>query len=114
MTTEQASAQAYMADARNDKVLVYVNGAFVPAVRGFQMLVDPPLDDRALYRAPQLVFSNHGSRALGDAARLQRRAIETPEWASCLRTAEEHRDRQMSSFPNWPHRPDSARPLKNR
>ncbi len=30
MTTEQASAQAYMADARNDKVLVYVNGAFVP------------------------------------------------------------------------------------
>ena len=30
MTTEQASAQAYMADARNDNVLVYVNGAFVP------------------------------------------------------------------------------------
>src|SRR5258708_21826779 len=30
MTAEQASAQAYMADARNDKVLVYVNGAFVP------------------------------------------------------------------------------------
>ena len=30
MTTEQASAQAYMADARNDKVLVYVNGAFFP------------------------------------------------------------------------------------
>src|SRR4051794_38172619 len=30
MTTEQASAQAYRADARNDKVLVYVNGAFVP------------------------------------------------------------------------------------
>jgi branched-chain amino acid aminotransferase len=30
MTTEQASAQAYMADARNDEVLVYVNGAFVP------------------------------------------------------------------------------------
>ena len=24
MTTEQASAQAYLADARNDKVLVYV------------------------------------------------------------------------------------------
>jgi branched-chain amino acid aminotransferase len=30
MTTEQASAQAYKADARNDSVLVYVNGAFVP------------------------------------------------------------------------------------
>jgi len=30
MTTEQASAQAYLADARNDQVLVYVNGAFVP------------------------------------------------------------------------------------
>ena len=30
MTTEQASAQAYLADARNDDVLVYVNGAFVP------------------------------------------------------------------------------------
>ena len=30
MTTEQASAQAYIADARNEDVLVYVNGAFVP------------------------------------------------------------------------------------
>ena len=33
MTTEQktqGSAQGYVADARNDKVLVYVNGAFVP------------------------------------------------------------------------------------
>lgn len=30
MTTEQASAQAYKADARNDDVLVYVNGAFFP------------------------------------------------------------------------------------
>src|ERR1700704_6538157 len=30
MTTEQGSAQGYLADARNDKVLVYVNGAFVP------------------------------------------------------------------------------------
>ena len=27
MTTEQASAQAYLADARNDQVLVYVNGS---------------------------------------------------------------------------------------
>jgi branched-chain amino acid aminotransferase len=30
MATEQTSAQAYVADPRNDKVLVYVNGAFVP------------------------------------------------------------------------------------
>jgi branched-chain amino acid aminotransferase len=30
MTTEQASAQAYKADARNDDVLVYVNGDFFP------------------------------------------------------------------------------------
>ena len=30
MTTEQASAQAYKADARNDSVVVYVNGDFVP------------------------------------------------------------------------------------
>ena len=30
MTTEQASAQAYKADARNDDVLVYVNGGFFP------------------------------------------------------------------------------------
>ena len=29
-TNEQASAQAYMADARNDQVLVYVNGSFFP------------------------------------------------------------------------------------
>jgi branched-chain amino acid aminotransferase len=30
MTTTKSSAQGYLADARNDKVLVYVNGAFVP------------------------------------------------------------------------------------
>ena len=30
MTTEQASAQAYRPDARNDDVMVYVNGAFFP------------------------------------------------------------------------------------
>src|SRR6201986_4018577 len=30
MTTEQARAQAYMADARNNNVLVCVNGDFVP------------------------------------------------------------------------------------
>ena len=30
MTSEQTSAQGYKKDARNDNVLVYVNGAFVP------------------------------------------------------------------------------------
>ena len=30
MTSEQASAQAYKQDDRNDRVLVYVNGAFFP------------------------------------------------------------------------------------
>jgi branched-chain amino acid aminotransferase len=30
MTTEQASAQAYKPDARNDQVMVYVNGSFFP------------------------------------------------------------------------------------
>jgi len=30
MTNEQASAQAYKADTRNDQVLVYVNGGFFP------------------------------------------------------------------------------------
>jgi branched-chain amino acid aminotransferase len=30
MTTTRSSAQGYLADGRNDKVLVYVNGAFVP------------------------------------------------------------------------------------
>src|SRR5437762_13679943 len=30
MTTEQASAQAYRPDARNEQVQVYVNGAFFP------------------------------------------------------------------------------------
>ena len=42
-----------------------VNGAFVPADRGFQMLVDPAQSDWALFRAPQLVFMNHGSQSLG-------------------------------------------------
>jgi alkylation response protein AidB-like acyl-CoA dehydrogenase len=42
-----------------------VRGAFVPADRGFQMLVDPALSDWALFRAPQLLFMNHGSQSLG-------------------------------------------------
>jgi alkylation response protein AidB-like acyl-CoA dehydrogenase len=39
--------------------------SFVPAARGFQMLVSPPQHGWALYRAPALVFANHGSHALG-------------------------------------------------
>ncbi|MSQ36478.1 MAG: hydroxylase [Dehalococcoidia bacterium] len=42
-----------------------IDGAFVPAARGFQMLVSPPQHPWALYRAPALVFANHGSHALG-------------------------------------------------
>lgn len=42
-----------------------IDGAFVPAARGFQMLVTPPRHSWALYRAPALIFANHGSHALG-------------------------------------------------
>ncbi len=42
-----------------------IDGAFVPAARGFQVLVSPPQHPWALYRAPALVFANHGSHALG-------------------------------------------------
>jgi alkylation response protein AidB-like acyl-CoA dehydrogenase len=50
-----------------------VDGAFVPAARGFQMLVTPPQHEWALYRALPLVFINHGAQALG----LARGAIES-------------------------------------
>lgn len=49
-----------------------VDGAFVPAERGFQMLATAPQHPWALYRALPLVFMNHGSHALG----LGRAAIE--------------------------------------
>jgi indole-3-acetate monooxygenase len=42
-----------------------VERAFVPASRGFQMLVDEPKHPWALYRVLPLVFMNHGSHALG-------------------------------------------------
>lgn len=42
-----------------------VRGALVPADRGFQMIVDPPACDWPLYRAPALLFVNHGAQALG-------------------------------------------------
>ena len=47
--------------------------AFVPEDYGFQMLVTPPQHSSQLYRAPALVFANHGSQALGVA----RAAIES-------------------------------------
>jgi branched-chain amino acid aminotransferase len=40
MTNEQASAQAYMADARNDQVLVYVNGSFFPRDKAMVSVFD--------------------------------------------------------------------------
>ncbi|MBM4416004.1 MAG: hypothetical protein FJ035_07135 [Chloroflexi bacterium] len=42
-----------------------IDGAFVPAARGLQVLATPPQHPWAPYRAPALVFANHGSHALG-------------------------------------------------
>ena len=42
-----------------------VEDAFVPEDRGFQTLVAEPVHPWVLYRAPQLIFMNHGSHALG-------------------------------------------------
>lgn len=42
-----------------------IDGAFVPAARGFQMLVDAPRVDSPIDRALPLLFMNHGSQALG-------------------------------------------------
>jgi alkylation response protein AidB-like acyl-CoA dehydrogenase len=50
--------------------------AFVPEDRGFQMLVTPPEHPWALYRGPGLVFTNHGSQALGVARAAIENAIE--------------------------------------
>jgi indole-3-acetate monooxygenase len=46
---------------------------FVPAGRGFQMLVDPPVDPWPVYQVLPLVFMNHGSHALG----IARAALDT-------------------------------------
>ena len=51
--------------------------AFVPATRGFQVLVDPPMHDWALYRAEPLAFINHGSHAIGVARAAIDTAVET-------------------------------------
>jgi alkylation response protein AidB-like acyl-CoA dehydrogenase len=50
-----------------------VDGAFVPASLGFQMLVSEPQHSWPLYRAMPLLFINHGAQALGVA----RGAIES-------------------------------------
>jgi alkylation response protein AidB-like acyl-CoA dehydrogenase len=50
-----------------------VDGAFVPAARGLQMLVTPPLQPSPLYQALCFIFVSHGSQALGVA----RAAVET-------------------------------------
>lgn len=42
-----------------------VERAFVPETRCFQVLVDPPQHEWALYRTEPLVFINHGAQALG-------------------------------------------------
>ncbi len=42
-----------------------IENVFVPHARGFQMLVDPPIDPGPLYKASPLFFMNHGSHALG-------------------------------------------------
>ena len=50
--------------------------AFVPDDYGFQMLVTPPQHASPLYRAACLVFTNHGSHALGVARGAIENAIE--------------------------------------
>ncbi len=42
-----------------------IDGVFVPAARGFQVLVDQPIHPWAVYQAPPLFFINHGAQALG-------------------------------------------------
>jgi len=42
-----------------------IDGVFVPKARGFQMLVDPPVDPGPLYKVMPLAFINHGTHALG-------------------------------------------------
>lgn len=53
-----------------------VEGAFVPAGRGFQILVDEPRHPWALFRTLALLFINHGSHSLGVARGAIDSAIE--------------------------------------
>jgi alkylation response protein AidB-like acyl-CoA dehydrogenase len=54
-----------------------IEHAFVPEGRGFQVLVDPPQHDWAVYRTEPLVFINHGAHALGVARAAIDTAVET-------------------------------------
>lgn len=58
--------------ASNDFI---IESAFVPAARGFQMLVDQPKHPWPLFTATPLVFVNHGSQATGVARGAIREAI---------------------------------------
>jgi alkylation response protein AidB-like acyl-CoA dehydrogenase len=50
---------------------------FVPASRGFQMLVDPPVSKSPVYQAFPLVFINHGTHSLGIARSAIEATVET-------------------------------------
>jgi indole-3-acetate monooxygenase len=63
--------------ASNDFAIDESAPAFVPAARGFQVLVDPALHPWALYRAFPLIFINHGAQALGVAHAALETAAET-------------------------------------
>lgn len=52
-----------------------IDGAFVPAGRGFQMLVDAPKHPWPLFTALPLMFVNHGSQATGVARGAIREAV---------------------------------------
>ena len=56
-----------------------VSGAFVPADRGFQMLVTPAQHSWALYKVPGAIFVNHGAQALGVARGAIKSAMELAE-----------------------------------
>ena len=56
-----------------------IDHAFVPADRGFQVLVDKPQHDWAFYRVEPLHFINHGSQSLGLARGALECAIEIAE-----------------------------------
>lgn len=53
-----------------------IDNVFVPAARGFQMIADAPVNPWPVYRAPALIFMNHGSHALGIARGAVDAAIE--------------------------------------
>ncbi|MEI6664934.1 MAG: acyl-CoA dehydrogenase family protein [Chloroflexota bacterium] len=70
-----------------------VTNAFVPASRGFQMLVSPPIQPWAKPGVEPLAFMNHGSHALGVA----RAAIDAA--AELMRTKKGWGDAPLSLLP---------------